>query len=97
MKLALGAITVGVVLGVVGVGTFQGVMHYTSTDAFCGESCHEMSMPTAALQETGHYRNVHGVSVGCSDCAGAAKALTSKRNKLKARRRKGHTLLARRV
>ena len=68
MKLALGSVAVGVVLTLLGVGTFQGAMHYTSTDAFCGESCHEMSIPAASLQQTGHYRNVHGVSVGCSDC-----------------------------
>ena len=68
MKLALGAITAGIVIGVVGMIGFEATMHYTSTDAFCGESCHEMSIPTAALHETGHFRNVHGVSVGCADC-----------------------------
>ena len=68
MKLAVGAVAAGVLIGVVGMVDFEATMHFTSTDAFCGESCHEMSIPTAALQRTRHHRNVHGVSVGCSDC-----------------------------
>lgn len=58
----------GLVLGVVAVAAFDGVMHYTSTDEFCGQSCHEMSVPLSSFQGTSHFSNVHGVSVGCADC-----------------------------
>ncbi len=68
MKLALGAITAGIVIGVVGMIGFEATMHYTSTDAFCGESCHEMAIPRDSWQQSAHFQNAHGVSVGCADC-----------------------------
>jgi cytochrome c-type protein NapC len=68
MKAALLTGLIGAALAVAALATFEGVMHYTSTEAFCAESCHEMSQPSQSLQTTAHYRNAHGVSVGCADC-----------------------------
>ena len=58
----------GLVVGVGALAAFDGVMHATSTDAFCGGTCHEMDAPLSALRQTAHYSNSHGVGVQCADC-----------------------------
>jgi cytochrome c-type protein NapC len=58
----------GMMIGAAALATFDGVMHATSTDQFCGSSCHEMSIPRESWQQSAHYRNAHGVSVACADC-----------------------------
>ncbi len=68
MKSALVIFIAGLMIGAAALATFDGVMHLTSTDEFCGRSCHEMSVPLATLQQTAHYSNSHGVNVGCADC-----------------------------
>lgn len=68
MKVGLSTLLIGIVLGAAALAAFDGVMHYTSTEDFCGSSCHEMGAPLSALQETAHFTNSHGVSVGCADC-----------------------------
>jgi cytochrome c-type protein NapC len=68
MKSAFVTLLVGVVLGIAALATFNGVMHATSTDDFCGGACHEMGTPLQALQQTAHDSNVHGVGVHCADC-----------------------------
>ena len=68
MKSALVIFIGGLMIGAAALATFDGVMYLTSTDEFCGSSCHEMSVPLATLQQTGHYSNSHGVNVGCADC-----------------------------
>lgn len=68
MKIGLASLLVGAVGALVLVGVYSGTMHYTSTDEFCGVSCHEMSGPRDSLAGTAHFSNSHGVSVGCSDC-----------------------------
>lgn len=68
MKAGLATLAVGLVLGVVAVLSFDTVMHVTSTESFCGESCHEMQIPRNALQGTAHFSNAHGVGVSCADC-----------------------------
>lgn len=68
MKAGITTLLIGLVLGVAALATFNGVMHVTSTDDFCGVACHEMSAPLQALQGTAHYSNSHGVAVGCADC-----------------------------
>ena len=68
MKGGLIILVAGLVLGVAAYAAFDGVMYYTSTDDFCGNSCHEMETPRNALHQTAHHNNAHGVTVGCSDC-----------------------------
>ena len=68
MRAGLLTLVIGLLLGVTAVLGFEGVMHATSTDSFCGGACHEMATPLQALQQTGHYTNPHGVEVGCADC-----------------------------
>jgi cytochrome c-type protein NapC len=69
MKSVVVIFIAGLLLGVAAPATFNGVMHYTSTDDFCGSSCHEMtSGPLQSLQQTAHYSNAHGLSAGCADC-----------------------------
>lgn len=63
----LSLVIIGAVLGVGGLLAFDGVMHATSTDAFC-TSCHEMESPTAQWRNTTHFSNAHGTVAGCSDC-----------------------------
>ena len=67
-RAAIVTVVVGMVLGVVAVASFNGVMHATSTEDFCGTSCHEMATPLSTLQQSAHYSNSHGLSAGCSDC-----------------------------
>ena len=68
MKATATILLLGVVLGGAALAAFDGVMYFTSTDEFCGSSCHEMSAPLGSLQETAHYINSHGVAVSCADC-----------------------------
>ncbi len=68
MRAGLVTLVAGLVLGVAAYAAYDGVMHFTSTDEFCGSSCHEMEAPRTALEQTAHHSNAHGVSVGCSDC-----------------------------
>jgi cytochrome c-type protein NapC len=58
----------GIVVGIFALASFDMVMHETSTDEFCSTSCHEMEIPLKGLQQTAHFSNSHGVSVGCADC-----------------------------
>jgi cytochrome c-type protein NapC len=62
-----GVVGLGVLLGAVGLFTFDSVMHATSTDEFC-VSCHEMQDPLLQLQKTSHFNSTSGVTAGCSDC-----------------------------
>ncbi len=68
MKKPVVILVAGMLLGAAALATFDGVMHYTSSESFCGSSCHEMQAPRKALEQTAHYRNSHGVGVTCADC-----------------------------
>ena len=68
MKAGITTLGIGIVLGVAALATFDGVMHATSTEDFCGSSCQEMSTPLQALRQTAHYSNAHGIGVSCADC-----------------------------
>jgi cytochrome c-type protein NapC len=68
MKKVIVILIGGMLIGAAALATFDGVMRATSSEAFCGTSCHEMENPRKALEETAHYRNSHGVSVTCADC-----------------------------
>ena len=67
IKTGLGTLVGGIVLGVIGLLTFDWTMHATSTDAFC-TSCHEMAIPLAQLQKTSHFNNRTGAAATCADC-----------------------------
>lgn len=58
----------GLMIGSAALATFNGVMHYTSTDEFCGGACHEMNIPRQALEGTAHFRSAGGTGAGCADC-----------------------------
>jgi len=68
MKAGLLTLIIGMLVGVAAMAVFDGFMSYTSTDDFCGTSCHEMEQPLGALQGTAHYQNSHGFGVHCADC-----------------------------
>lgn len=67
-KAGITLLVTGFALGVVAVLGFDGLMHATSTDEFCGAACHEMDSPRQALSQTAHYSNSHGIGVQCADC-----------------------------
>lgn len=67
-RVGIATLVAGMLLGVLTLASFNGVMHATSSEAFCGNSCHEMGTPLASLQQSAHYSNAHGVSAGCADC-----------------------------
>lgn len=61
-------VTAGLILGVVGILTFEATLHATSTEEFC-ISCHEMeAYPYASLKQSAHYNNASGIQATCSDC-----------------------------
>ena len=47
MKSAIVIFIGGLMIGAAALVTFDGLMYLTSTDKFCGGSCHEMSTPLA--------------------------------------------------
>ncbi|MDR0770446.1 MAG: NapC/NirT family cytochrome c [Burkholderiales bacterium] len=65
-KIAWLWLAVGIVVGVVGLGTMNYSLHATGTDEFCS-SCHANDA-TKEWKESKHYSNPYGVRVGCSDC-----------------------------
>lgn len=75
----------GGVIGVAGLFVFNVSLKATSTTAFC-VSCHEMQEPYAALQNTTHYDNVHGFTVGCADCHIPKETLPKIKRKIQAAR-----------
>ena len=59
---------VGMVVGVVGWGSFNWAMELTNTETFC-ISCHEMERNVfREYKLTAHYNNSSGVRATCSDC-----------------------------
>jgi len=64
----LALLSIGLVLGVMGVMVFEASLHASSTEKFC-ISCHEMAEnPYVQLQKTSHFENSSGVRPTCSDC-----------------------------
>lgn len=66
-RFAMGTLLgVGLLVGVVGVPSFNYVIHETSSDAFC-MSCHSNDI---GLEQTGriHYDNAVGFRATCEDC-----------------------------
>lgn len=62
-------LVVGIVIGVAGWIAFNGTLHATGTNEFCGTACHshaEFIYPD--YKKSVHYANPTGVSAGCSDC-----------------------------
>ena len=65
----LAILLVGLVVGIGSVIAFEITMTVTNTEAFCTESCHEMTdNPGYMLQGTTHFMNKSGVRPTCSDC-----------------------------
>ncbi|MGA7980239.1 MAG: NapC/NirT family cytochrome c [Chromatiaceae bacterium] len=70
-RLILSAGLVGVALGVLGALAAEKVHHYTSSDAFCGTTCHSMEAYVAtdpAYTTSAHRTSWTGVHAGCADC-----------------------------
>jgi cytochrome c-type protein NapC len=49
-RVGIATLVAGMLLGVLTLASFNGVMHATSSEAFCGNSCHEMGTPLASLE-----------------------------------------------
>jgi cytochrome c-type protein NapC len=69
-----------VLLGVMFVALTTHVVNWSSSDKFCGATCHSMSWVNAAYQRGPHYTNSVGVRATCGDChipydAGHANAI----------------------
>jgi len=70
-SLVLLAGVVGAVIAVAAVLVNEQVDAYTSTDAFCGTSCHSMQAHVAddpVYVESAHRTASSGVRAGCADC-----------------------------
>ena len=68
-------------LGLVAAFAGHQTVNYTSTDAFCAESCHSHPHATQFWIQSAHYSNRHGVVVHCTDChlpPGGVQYLTEK-------------------
>jgi cytochrome c-type protein NapC len=57
-----------VFLGVLLVALTNEAVMWTSSDQFCGKTCHSMTWATAAYQRSLHYKNQVGVRASCGDC-----------------------------
>jgi cytochrome c-type protein NapC len=69
-----------VFLGVVFVALTTHLVNWSSSDKFCGATCHSMTWVNAAYQRGPHYTNGVGVRATCGDChipydAGHANAI----------------------
>jgi cytochrome c-type protein NapC len=63
-----GLVAVGVVIGVVAVGTTTWMVNATSTDDFCATACHNMTWAAESWEASPHYGNPVAVHASCSDC-----------------------------
>jgi len=57
-----------VLLGVVFVALTTHLVNWSSSDKFCGATCHSMTWVNAAYQRGPHYTNSVGVRATCGDC-----------------------------
>ena len=69
-----------VLLGVMFVALTTHLVNWSSSDKFCGATCHSMTWVNAAYQRGPHYTNSVGVRATCGDChipydAGHANAI----------------------
>ena len=55
-------------LGVVAVALTNAFVNYTSTDSFCGTTCHSMTWAAETYKRSPHFDNRFGVRVTCGDC-----------------------------
>ncbi len=65
----LALLVIGIAVGVAGWITFNGVVHATGTNEFCGTACHshaEFIYPD--YKKSSHFANASGVVATCSDC-----------------------------
>lgn len=80
-KRVIGLLFVGVVVGAVGALIADTADHYTSTDAFCGSSCHSMQayvVDDPVYQQSSHRNSGTGVLAGCADCHLPTQGLLAK-------------------
>lgn len=65
----LALLATGVVIGALGLVTFNGVLHATSSAEFCSNACHSHArFITPDFQKSAHHVNASGVAAQCSDC-----------------------------
>lgn len=57
-----------VFLGVALAALTNHAVMWSSSDKFCGTTCHSMTWASAAYHESTHYINSVGVRAGCGDC-----------------------------
>ena len=62
------AIVIGVVLGVIGVGATNSMVHWSGSNDFCSSACHSMQWVAEAYRRGPHYATHTGTTAGCSDC-----------------------------
>jgi cytochrome c-type protein NapC len=55
-------------LGVMLVALTNHAVNYSSSDRFCGTTCHSMTWATAAYNRSSHYINSVGVRASCGGC-----------------------------
>jgi cytochrome c-type protein NapC len=64
-----GLLLFGIVFGASGIVAFNFTLEQTNTEAFCTDSCHEMTDNVAKeFRGTSHDTNSSGVRATCSDC-----------------------------
>ncbi len=61
---ALGLVFLGVML----VALTNHVVNWSSSDTYCGTTCHSMTWANAAYQQSPHYINSVGVRATCGEC-----------------------------
>ena len=64
----LGLVSLGLVIGAVGVIGTQVMVAVTGTNEFCGGACHSMQWVANEYRQSGHHVNRTGVTAGCHDC-----------------------------
>jgi cytochrome c-type protein NapC len=57
-----------VIVGIVAVALTNHAVNWSSSDRFCGTTCHSMSWVDAAYQRGPHYINNVGVRASCGEC-----------------------------
>nr|VFK14621.1 MAG: trimethylamine-N-oxide reductase (cytochrome c), cytochrome c-type subunit TorC [Candidatus Kentron sp. LPFa] len=92
-KPIIGILALGVFLGFAVVGGFDTFVGYTSSNRFCGATCHEMRAVAEEYRQSVFHKNSRGLRVGCADCHVPKPLFAKLWRKAKASREVYHTVM----
>ena len=67
-RVVIGAVAIGILLGVIGIAATNAMVHWSGSNDFCSNACHSMQWVAEAYRRGPHHANPTGATAGCADC-----------------------------